>query len=96
MDVNAELVKKVASLARLQLAADEQARYAKELQEIISAFSILKEADVGDVQSAFRPVEVRNRLREDAVSKCLTQEEALQFVQHSKAGFIVGPKVIEG
>ncbi len=106
LEVDERLIGKVASLARLQLSENEKENYARDLGEVISEFSILREADVGnagnagdtgDVKKAegvFLPIEVNCPVRADVVQECLKQEEALQFTKNSKEGFFVGPKVV--
>ena len=95
MKVDDKLVKQVAGVARLNLSDKEIKQFVPELKEILHTFSLLKEVDTKNVQPSFHPVEIKNVMRDDKATPCLTQEEALSLSQHKKNGYFVGPKVIE-
>jgi aspartyl-tRNA(Asn)/glutamyl-tRNA(Gln) amidotransferase subunit C len=63
-----ETVSKVARVARLKLTDEEIEQYAADLEEIISAFSVLDEAPATD-EYDLGPVKVEDVLREDVVSR---------------------------
>ncbi len=63
-----EEVKSVARNARLELTEEEMQGFAKDLEDVLSYFSVLDEApDIG--KHDFNPVPVANVLREDEVCR---------------------------
>ena len=66
-------VSRVARNARLQLTDDELKEFAKDLEDVLSYFSILDEApDVG--RHDFNPVPIKNVLREDMPARDVDSE----------------------
>lgn len=94
MKVDKELIKKVASVARLDLTEEEVEKFIPQLKDILSSFSKIDEADTEKTNPSFQPVELKNALREDKKGKCLSQEEALSNTEHKKDGYFKGPKAI--
>jgi aspartyl-tRNA(Asn)/glutamyl-tRNA(Gln) amidotransferase subunit C len=94
MKVNQELTRRVAKTARLNLTKKEEELFTKDLQEILNAFKILDKIDVKSTKSSFRPIEQEDVLREDKITKCLSQSEVLKFTKNKKNGFFIGPKTI--
>ena len=95
MKIDQELTRRVAKTARLNLTEEEEEKFTKDLRDILKAFSILDQIDVGNTKSSFRPIEQKNNLREDQETECLTQEEVLKFTKNKRDGFFIGPKTIE-
>lgn len=86
-----DTVRRVAKVARLRLTETEMEQYAKDLEEILSAFSVLDEApsvegfDLG-------PVKVEDKLREDVVhSDCDAAE--LRKVMKTRDDWVRGPRL---
>jgi aspartyl-tRNA(Asn)/glutamyl-tRNA(Gln) amidotransferase subunit C len=94
MEVNRELVLKVAENARLNLTEEEIQHFIPQLREILDNFSKLDEIDVKDVKPSFQPIEIKNNIREDKIGKCLSQEDALKNTIHKKDGYFKGPRAI--
>jgi len=94
MKVDKELIKKVASVARLELTDEEEKLFLEDFKEILEAFSKIDEVDTKDEEPAFHAVEIKDRLRDDAVEKSLSQEEALSNTEHKKDGYFKGPRAI--
>ena len=94
MKVDKELIRNVASLARLELTEEEIKLFEKDFKEILDAFSKIDEVDTKETKESFQPVEMKNRLREDLVEDSLSQEEALKNTEHKKDGYFKGPRAI--
>lgn len=92
--VDKELIERVAQNARLNLTKREVEKFLPELKEVLEFFSKLDELNVDKEEPSFQPLEVKNVLREDKVTKCLTQEEALSNTKNKKDGYFKGPKVL--
>lgn len=94
MEVTKDLVKKIASNARLNLSDDEVQTLLPQLKEILATFSDLDKIDTKDAKPSFHPIEIKNVLREDITGKCLSNEEALSLTGHKKNGYFRGPKAL--
>ncbi|QLC34478.1 Asp-tRNA(Asn)/Glu-tRNA(Gln) amidotransferase subunit GatC [Halarchaeum sp. CBA1220] len=86
--VDAEEVRHVADLARVDLDEEEVERFADQFAGILEHFEALEE--VPDV--AAEP-ELVNVMRPDDVEESLDQEEALENAPETEDGFFKGPKV---
>ena len=94
MEVNKELIKHVAEIARIELDDKEIKEFIPQLKEILEAFKKLDEIDVSKTNPSIQPVKLRNTMREDKTTKCLTQEEALEQIENKEDGYFKGPKAI--
>jgi aspartyl-tRNA(Asn)/glutamyl-tRNA(Gln) amidotransferase subunit C len=94
MKVDKDLIKKVATNARLNLTDSEIKEFLPQLKEILENFKILEKAPTKNIEPSFQPIEIKNVTREDKVKECLTQEEALKNSKHKKDGYFKGPKAI--
>jgi len=94
MKVDKELIKHIASLARLQLTDDEVNRFLPQLKEILDAFSKLDEVDTDNVKPSFQPVELKNMMRQDKITGCLSQEKASSNAKEKKNGYFKGPMAV--
>lgn len=92
MEINQELIEKVAKNAKLELTEQEKEEFLPQLKEILESFSILDKAPVHNLHASFQPFPIKNIFREDHIEPCLTQEEALQNTKLKKDGFFKGPK----
>jgi aspartyl-tRNA(Asn)/glutamyl-tRNA(Gln) amidotransferase subunit C len=86
--VDAEDVRHVAELARVDLADEEVAEFAEQFGDILDYFEALDE--VPEVESE---PDLVNVMREDEVEEGLSQEEALANAPETEDGFFKGPKV---
>jgi aspartyl-tRNA(Asn)/glutamyl-tRNA(Gln) amidotransferase subunit C len=94
MKVDKELIKNVADVARLKLTEKEIEEFAVELKEVLDNFSLIDKCDTSKVEPSFQPVELKNALREDKVTPCLSQEDALSNSKDKKDGYFKGPRAI--
>ena len=90
--IDAETVRKVAAISRLNLTEKEEKKFQKDLNEILSAFSELDRIKTNEKPS-FQPIEVRDVLREDEVKDHLSHSDALANAKHKERGFFRGPGV---
>ena len=85
----------VANLARLALTAEEKARYASQLGDVLSYIAQLKEVDVSGVEPTAHAFPVHNVWAEDIPVPGLPVEEALRNAPAKRDGIISVPKVVE-
>jgi len=91
--VSLEMVRHVASVARLDLTEAEVKKFQKDLNDILSAFRELDKAKP-PAEASFQPIPVRDVTREDDIEKGLSQEEALENTKHKQDGYFRGPRVV--
>ncbi len=94
MNIDKDLIKKVAKNARLNLTESEIKEFLPQLKEILNSFSVINDVNTDNIKPSFQPIEIKNVYREDKIEKSLTQQEALANTKHKKDGFFKGPKAI--
>lgn len=95
MKVDEELIKRIATTARLDLTNKEIKTFTPQVAEVLAAFEKLSEVDTDGVEPAFHPLDIKDALREDTPHQCLSQSDALKNSPHTKDGYFKGPKAIE-
>ena len=88
-------VEHVARLARLALTDGELERMRKELDAILAYIDKLKALDVEGVEPTSHAVPLVNVMRDDTVTPCLPQAEALANAPDRAAEFFRVPRIIE-
>jgi len=86
--VDAEEVRHVADLARVDLDDDEVAEFAGQFADILSYFDELDEVPEVDADP-----DLVNVMRADEVREGLSQEEALRNAAETEDGYFKGPRV---
>lgn len=94
MELDTELVKSIAKVARLNLTDLEIGKLKKDLSDVLEAFSKIQEVNTDNVEMSIQPVKLTNALREDVPKKCLSQEQALSQTKNKQGGYFVGPKSV--
>jgi aspartyl-tRNA(Asn)/glutamyl-tRNA(Gln) amidotransferase subunit C len=85
----------VANLARLDLSAEEKARFAAQLGDILAYFDKLKAVDVTGVEPMAHAFPVFNVLDADEPRPGLTAEEALRNAPAVRDNQFLVPKVVD-
>jgi len=86
--VDADDVRHVAELARVDLADEEVAEFADQFEEILDYFAALDEVPETDEDT-----ELVNVMRADEVREGLSQAAALSNAPDSEGGYFRGPRV---
>ena len=86
--VDAEEVRHVAELARVDLDDDEVDSFAQQFGDILEYFDALDEVPEVDAEA-----DLVNVMRPDEEHECLSQEEALANAPETEDGFFKGPRV---
>lgn len=95
MSLKPEQVRGVARLARLALRDEDVERYARNLSDILDMVAQLNAVDTQGVTPLAHPLDLNQRLREDAVAE---QDQRERFQAHAprvEGGLYIVPKVIE-
>lgn len=95
MEVNDELIDKLANLARLQFDDIEKAGIKNDLQRMIQFVEKLNELDTTGVEPLLHMSNNINVLREDEVRGSISREEALKNAPLHDGQFFKVPKVIK-
>ena len=94
MNINDELVDKLATLAKLEFDADKKKEIIKDLTQIISFVEKLNELDTTGVEPLIFMSDEVNVLRADEVKHDITHEEALLNAPKKDSDYFKAPKVI--
>lgn len=85
-ELTPDLVRHLASLARIQVTDAEVDRLTEQLAVIVDAVATINKAIEGDVPATSHPIPMANVFREDVVEPSLTQAEALSGAADSDQG----------
>lgn len=88
-------VKKVATLARLEMNESELEAVRVKLGNIMKFVEQLGEVNTDNIEPLANVVDIKLRLREDVVNDGGQQEKILANAPESMEGFFVVPKVVE-
>ncbi len=94
MEINRELILRVAKNARLKLTEEEMSEFTPQFKEILNAFTEISVLKTDNVKPSFHPVELKNSVREDIPKKCVDTDELLKNARHKKGKYFMGPKAL--
>ncbi|HVT34322.1 MAG TPA: Asp-tRNA(Asn)/Glu-tRNA(Gln) amidotransferase subunit GatC [Nevskiaceae bacterium] len=95
MSLNADQVRQVAHLARLELKPEKVSVYATQLSNILQMVDRLSAADTSAVKEMAHPLDMQQRLRPDAVTETDQRELFQEHAPATQDGLYLVPKVIE-
>ena len=95
MEIDDELVRKVARLARIELTDEEVTAYRKQLAKVLGHIEQLKEVDIEGVEPLSQAGDFVDVFRKDEERPSLPVEDALRNAPDHRDGFFVVPRVIE-
>lgn len=92
--ITADDVRKVAALARLDLAEDTITTYTSQLERILDYVGHLEQVDTTGVPPTTRAVEVVNVTRSDQVDPTPVREELLELAPQRQGDFFRVPQIM--
>ncbi len=92
--IDSEQVRKVANLARLELTADEEAKFTTQLGSILDYIEQLNQLDVTNVAPTTRAIDVSNVTREDTLRPYPDREAILNSAPQQEGDFFRVPKIL--
>ena len=95
MSLTREQIEKIATLARVELAADVTTEVTQNVSRIIDFFDTLNDADTDGVSPMAHPLDMTQRLRADVVTEHDERDKYQQSSAHTEGGLYLVPKVIE-
>lgn len=96
MEVNDELIGKLANLARLEFGDEEKQVLRNDLHKMIAFVEKLNELDTTGVEPLLHMSPEVNILREDRVQGSVSREKALKNAPNHNGEYFRVPKVIKG
>jgi aspartyl-tRNA(Asn)/glutamyl-tRNA(Gln) amidotransferase subunit C len=88
-------IRRIADLARLELAPDEAAAMQQQLNDIFAMVDRMNAVDTSGVEPMSHPQQAMQRLRDDAVAETDRREAFQQIAPAVEDGLYLVPKVIE-
>lgn len=85
----------IAGLAKLELTAEEEARFTRDLDQVLQYVAQLEKWDTTGVEPMYHPLPVYDALRADTPGESLSQQAALANAPRQEEGQFRVPKVVE-
>jgi len=95
MEVNDELIDKLADLAKLEFDATSKQEIKKDLQNVLTFVEKLNELDLKDVEPIEYITDEKNVLRDDVVITDITKKDALKNAPLKDSDYFKVPKVLK-
>ncbi|MEE9144033.1 MAG: Asp-tRNA(Asn)/Glu-tRNA(Gln) amidotransferase subunit GatC [Candidatus Binatia bacterium] len=95
MKITPEEVKRVATLARLQLSQEEEELLTEQLDKILQYMAKLDRLDTDKVEPLAHAVDIVNAFREDKVTNQPNTKDLLANTPAREKNFFKVPKIIE-
>ena len=95
MSLEAEDVRKIAHLARLEILQDDIAGYAENLSRILDLVEQMNAVDTQNVEPMAHPLDATQRLRADDVTESDQRDHFQRIAPQVDSGYYLVPKVIE-
>ncbi len=95
MSISIEEVKKIAELARLELAPEEEKRHAETISAVLDYMKILNEVDTTNVEPTFQVTGLENVYREDVVVESKLRDKLLKQMPEVEMEELVVPGVFD-
>lgn len=95
MNIDDQLVDRLAELSKLEFDAPGKEGIKKDLQKILNLVEKLEEVNVDGVEPLIYMTDEKNVLRKDVIADTVTKEEALQNAPQRDSDYFKVPKVIK-
>ncbi len=95
MSLGKEEIEKIAWLARLALDEDDIPSYSRDLSNILAMVEQLNAIDIKNIEPLAHPLEIKARLRNDAINEIDQREKFQNIAPAVKNGHYLVPKVLE-
>lgn len=95
MEINNELIDKLANLAKLNFDDTAKETIREDLEKVLTFFEKISELDTENVEPLIYMNEEVNVFRKDEAKQLITREEGLKNAPLQDGEFIKVPKVIE-
>lgn len=96
MALSIDTVRHIARLARLQLSAEEEQRYAAQLSAVLDYAARLQQVDTSGISPTASVLGLQAPLRPDETRPCPARAQILANAPAPEAGMFSVPRVLEG
>ena len=93
-EISIDMVRHIAKLSRIELSADQERVFARQLADVLGYFDKLKELNTDGVEPMAHATDIANVLAADVPGLSLTPEQALANAPDRDGDFFKVPKVI--
>lgn len=93
LQVDEQLVREIALLARLDLSQEETEMFVSQFRDILDYVGILNEVDTDEVPPAYLSSANRSVTREDEIEESVSTDDFLANAPQAKDDFVVIPRV---
>ena len=93
--IDNKTVAKIAHLARIKLSDEQIPKYAQDLSNILQLVEQINQVDTDNIEPMAHPLDVSQRLRDDAVKETDQHQAFQKIAPATEAGLYLVPKVIE-
>jgi aspartyl-tRNA(Asn)/glutamyl-tRNA(Gln) amidotransferase subunit C len=87
-------VEHIAELAKLALTEEERGVFARQLSSILEYFQALQALDTTGIPPTAQVIALKNVMRADEVTPCLSPEEALANAPQAEKGYFKVPTIL--
>lgn len=87
-------VEHIAELAKLALTEEEREVFARQLSSILEYFQALQALDTKGIPPTAQVIALKNVMRADEVTPCLSPEEALANAPQAEKGYFKVPTIL--
>ncbi len=95
MEINTDIINKLADLAKLDFTDTEKTELQKDMTQIISFFEKMNEVNTDDIEPLIFMTEHENVLRNDTPKHEITHQEALLNAPNKDSDYFRVPKFLE-
>ena len=95
MEVNNKLIQDIAKLSKLEFIKSSNEKMKKDLKKILAFVDKLNEIDTENIDPLVYLSEEENVLRQDQISKSLTQKQALKNAPQKDSDYFKVPTVLK-
>ena len=95
MKIDKSTIKYIANLAMIEILEDEQEKYSKDLEQILTYAEILDEMDMTKLPEFRNPISNSNKFRKDEVKTPMDRKLMISNAAETQDGMFKVPKVIE-
>jgi aspartyl-tRNA(Asn)/glutamyl-tRNA(Gln) amidotransferase subunit C len=95
MEINKDIINKLADLAKLDFTDDEKVNLEKDMSQIISFFEKMNEVNTDNVEPLIFMSDEENILRSDEPKQVITHQEALLNAPAKDSDYFKVPKFLD-
>ncbi len=92
--VDEKTVENISNLVDIELSEEEISLFAQQLSQILTHFRRIDEVDTRNVEPTFHVMDMKNVVREDGVSSCLTRRLVFKNASKKEDDLFKAPRIL--